>query len=397
MSDRVTYREIGGQGAQGFLQGRTRRLRAASLAGIGVVLAAVGFLVLRPGPTEGPTDAQTPRVLELLPQDVASVAVQPLQRVVPLTGTLQPLEQSEVKAGIGGEIEQVEVRAGQSVKRGDVLARLDARDATAHVADRRAALAAGKAQLELARKKRDVMKRLHERDLVAQAQLDDMDSSFRVNEANVASQQAQLDQARKSLEDTVVRSPLDGTVSERTAQPGTAVAVNTKLFTVIDLANLELSALVPASDIPSVQLGQGVAFQVEGFGEQRFTGTVERVNPATEPGSRSIAVYVRIANPDLSLRAGMFAQGSLLVAEDPTARVIPASAVHVEGEQTFVYRIQDGTLERRPIRIGLRDPATGVVSVAEGLEPGDRVVAANLANLEPGTAVHITDLEQPRS
>jgi membrane fusion protein, multidrug efflux system len=395
MSDRLTYREMGAGSAQGSLP--RARLRPAWLVLLAAALAAVGFLALRGGPADGPVGPQEPRVLELLPQDVAAVAVQPLRRVVPLTGTLQALEQSEVKAQIAGEIEKVEVRAGQSVKRGDVLARLDSRDAAARAADRRAARAAGKAQLELARKKRDIMKTLRDRDLVAQAQLDDMESSFRVNEANLASQQAQLDQAAKALEDTVVRSPIDGTVSERVAQPGTAVMVNAKLFTVIDLSTLELSALVPASDIPSVQLGQTVAFQVEGFGEQRFGGTVERVNPATEPGSRSIAVYVKIANPERALRVGMFAQGSLLVAEDPTARVIPESALRQDGDQAFVYRIQGETLERRPVQIGLRDPAKGVVSVTSGLEPGDRVVAANLTNLEPGTTVRITDLERPRS
>jgi RND family efflux transporter MFP subunit len=123
---------------------------------------------------------------------------------------------------------------------------------------------------------------------------------------------------------------------------------------------------------------------------------VDRINPSTEPGSRSIAVYVQIANQAGELRGGMFAQGSLRIAESADAPVIPASALHEEAGATFVYRIEGDRLARRPVEVSIRDAATGTVAIASGLDAGDRVIVSALANLQAGTAVRVTELDSPR-
>jgi RND family efflux transporter MFP subunit len=277
-----------------------------------------------------------------------------------------------------------------------VLARLDARDLNARLADKRASLAGAKAQLELSSRKRQTTRAMFERELVAQMELDSAESAYRVAEAAVRSLDAQVEQARKAVADCEIHSPLDGVVAERSAQIGSAVTPGSKLFTVMDLSTLELTALVPASDIPAVQVGQQVTFQVEGFGARSFSGTVDRINPSTEPGSRSIAVYVQIANQAGELRGGMFAQGSLRIAESADAPVIPASALHEEAGATFVYRIEGDRLARRPVEVSIRDAATGTVAIASGLDAGDRVIVSALANLQAGTAVRVTELDSPR-
>lgn len=369
---------------------------------LGSVLALALLAVVAWTLSGGSTDAvglgsgtPTP-ALELLAQDVATVEVRALSRRVPITGTVQPRDWTEVKAPIAGEIAAVEVRSGDGVKRGQLLARLDARDLGARLADKRASLAGARAQLALSGRKRDTTRAMFERDLVAKMDLDSAESAYRVSEANVASLEAQLEQARKALSDAEIRSPLDGVVAERNAQVGAAVTPGNPLFTVMDLSTLELTALVPASDIPSVRVGQTVEFQVEGFGERSFAGTVQRINPSTEPGSRSIAIYVEIANAAGELRGGMFAQGSLVIAESAAAKVIPASAVHEEAGETFVYRIEGDRLARRSVEVAIRDAASGSLAVASGLEAGDRVIASALANLQNGTPVRITELDSPR-
>ena len=106
---------------------------------------------------------------------------------------MQPRDWTEVKAQSAGEIASVSVRSGESVKRGQVLARLDARDLKARLADKRAALAGARAQLELATRKRDTTRAMFARDLVAQMELDSAESAYRVSEASVASLQAQVE------------------------------------------------------------------------------------------------------------------------------------------------------------------------------------------------------------
>ena len=367
----------------------TRRaaLGAALLTGGMALVWTVGQITAAPDSLAS-TEARA--VLELLPQDVAAVELRQLSRRVQFTGALEPRDWTEVKAQISGQLQEVSVRSGEAVKRGQLLARLDAREFRSRLADKRAALAGAQAQLELSKKKRESTRAMRERELVSQIDLDGAESNYRVSRANVDSLKAQLEQATKALEDCEIRSPLDGVVAERSAQPGAAVTPASELFTVMDLSTLELTALVPAGDIPAVRIGQEVEFKVEGFAGRSFTGTVERINPATEPGSRSIAIYVSVANPGGDLRGGMFAQGSLLVAETAASMVVPAAAVHDDAGSAYVYRIAADVIERRNVEVQTNDAATGTVAIASGLETGDRVVVGNLVNLEAGTPVRVT-------
>ena len=395
MNPRLTYKgaESSLSGLRASLgAGREGRLRLAVVTAIGALAAGVIVWALSGGvATRAPAaDAAPAAVLELVAQDVAVAEVRALRRDVPLTGTLQPLEQTEVKAQVAGQIAEVTVRPGDAVARDQVLARLGSREHKARLDEKLANLSAGQAQLTLARKKRESTRALHARSLISQSELDTVESEYRVSAAQVASLQAQVEQSRKALEDAVVQSPIDGVVSERLAQPGTAVTIGTPLFHVVDLSIMELAALVPASDIPAVQIGQEATFQVEGFGERSFAGNVERINPATEPGSRSIAVYVRIANPERELRAGMFAQGRLLVVDKEAATVIPVAALREEAGVSVVYRIQAGRLVREVVQVGARDRVEGLVKITSGLAPGAQVVVGPLANLQPDLAVRIT-------
>ena len=148
---------------------------------------------------------------------------------------------------------------------------------------------------------------------------------------------------------------------------------------------MELEAAVPATAIGQVKIGQKLQFRVDGFGERAFDGTIERINPATTSGSRSINVYAVIDNRDRSLRKGMFAQGGLLLGEISGALVIPGAAVREEAGTTYVYAIVEGVVRRKALKVGPPD-AAGLVQVLDGLGAGDRVVRTNLGALREGAA-----------
>lgn len=278
--------------------------------------------------------------LELLPRDVAEATVQALQRTIPLTGTIQPLNQTEIRSQQAAEIQEVLVREGEPVEKGQVLARLDTTDLEAKLRDKLGALDVGKAQLALARKNLHANKLLLERNFISQTAFDNLQSSFHIGEATLVSLQAQVEQARKALAHAVIRSPIAGVIAERVAQPGLAVAVHTKLFTVHDLSLMSIEALVPARDIPSVQVGQEARLLIEGFGERVFIGKVDRINPSTEQGSRSIMVHLLIDNTDGQLKGGMFAQGTLGVSSIVSAIVVPQAAVREQGGHASVFALR---------------------------------------------------------
>ena len=336
--------------------------------------------------------------LELLPQEVLAVATGEIRQTVSLTGTLQPLNRIDIKSPLPGQVTTVNAREGDRVRKGQILATLDDSDLQARLRDRLAALDAGEAQFGLASKTRTNNQALLAQNFISQAAFDNSLSGYRTAEAGVKSLQAQVEQARKALGDTVVRSPMDGVVAQRIAEPGLSVPVNGMLMTVQNLSEMELEVLVPTSQIPMVRIGQTAAFGIEGFGDRRFDGKVERISPSAAAGARSISVFLRIANPQQHLRGGMFAQGTIVTDASAQVVVLPQAAVRQRNGASFVLRIEGNLLQDRPVELGARDSNSGMVQITSGLETGDRVVISSAANLSAGQMVTIqAPLAQIRS
>ena len=365
------------------------RFKKIHLAVLAIALAAAGaFAALRGKPGNAGPAAPKTAVLEFTQADLYIVEPRSLERALPLTGTLVTLTEATVKAKVAGELVEVPVREGQSVARGQVLARIDQTEVQARVAARQADVEAAKAQLVWAEKNRNTQKALLDKSFISQNAFDNVQSNYDVAIARLRAADADLVVARKALGDSVLIAPFSGVVAERHAQAGERVALDAKVVTVVDLSRMELEAAIPATAIGQVKTGQKLQFRVDGFGERAFDGTIERINPATTAGSRSINVYAVIDNRDQSLRKGMFAQGGLMLGTISGALVVPASAVREEAGTPYVYAIVDGVVKRKAVKTAPAD-AAGLVQVLEGLEAGDRIVRSNLGSLREGVTAHL--------
>lgn len=361
---------------------KTFALAALIVAGI----AAGGFAAVR-GKAPASAPAAKP-VVEFAQRDLYIVEPRTLERTLPLTGTLSPLTEATVKAKVAGELVEVAVREGESVRQGQVLARIDQTEVRARVAAREADVAAARAQLVWADKNRSTQKALLDKAFISQNAFDNVQSSYDVAVARLRSAEAEQVVARKSLGDSVLLAPFPGIVAQRHVQPGERVALDAKVITVVNLSRLELEAAVPAVEIGRLRVGQEVAFRIDGFGERAFGGRIERINPSTVSGSRAINVYAVIDNPGGELRGGLFAQGAVSLERVEGALVVPASAVREEIGQTFVYAIEDGLLKRKNVTVGAAD-AGGRVQVLQGLAAGERIVRVNLGALREGVGARL--------
>lgn len=358
--------------------------------GMLVTAAVVGLVLARGddffgGPDES-KDKKNP-IVELAAADVTTVAPAVLKRSLPVTGSLSPLVQTTVKAQAPGEILEVTVREGQAVKRGDVLVRIDTRNLNAALDSQQAALEKARADLVLAKLNRDNSANLVEKRVISQNAYDTAESAYQAGLANVKAAGAQLSLARIALEYTTVRAPFDGTIAQRLVQPGERVGVDSSLLTVVDLSHLELQAPAPASEVPSVKPGQIATFRVDGFGARRFEGRVERINPMTDTGSRSIMLYLAVDNSDGALKGGMFAQGELTLDETAPVAAIPLTAVYTEAGLPYVFVIEGAKAMRRAVKLGLRSEELNLVEVTEGLKTGTRIVAVRIDTLKSGAPV----------
>jgi len=374
----------------------TRRRAVGVTVGVLVLGALAGSVALRANRNADPPGA-APVALELAAPDLASVEHAALPRWLPLSGTLQPVDQTTVKSKVSGEIRQVTFREGQAVKAGQVIVRFDTADLDAKLTDRIGALEAGRAQLALAEKTRAQNQLLLKQNFISQTAYDSAESNLSVSQGTLKSIEAQAQLAKNALRDAVVLAPLSGTVAKRHVQPGEKVSFDAPLVTIVDLTEMELQAMVPANDIPELSLGMKVALAIDGFGDRRFTGTIERINPTTEAGTRAILVYIHIPNPDAALRGGMFGTGRVTLAAGAPVPTLPAVAVHVEAGQNFVWTIENGKLARRIVTVGRRDDTAGRVEIKTSLPAGTRILAAPFDNLKVGAPALVRETTTPKS
>ena len=367
----------------------TRRRLVAGLAVLVVAGAVGGAVALRAAKKaeQSAGKEKAPPTLEFTQADLARVESKPLARWLPVSGTMQPLHQATVKAKVPGEVRELSIREGEPVKAGQRLGRIDTVDLEAKLVERMGALESAKAQLALAEKTRAMNDKLLSEKFISQNAFDGSDSSHSVAQGNLKSVEAQVRLAQNAISDAAVASPISGIVAKRHVQPGEKVAFDAPIVTVVDLRELELAALVPAVDVPELKIGMPIELNVEGFGERKFTGRIERINPSTEPGTRAFNVYVGLTNPGNALRSGMFATGRIAIAMSEPTPTLPLTAIRVEAGQSFVWTIDNGKLVRRIVLLGRRDDDAGVVEVKTVLPPNVAVLAARFDNLKEGAVV----------
>lgn len=377
------------QGGASFTPIKPKNLLVAALA-IAVIAGVAWFATSKPAtPPSAAGPALNAGPIELAAVDVSNAEPRILSRVLPLSGTIAPFVQATVRSKVGGEVEQLKLREGQDVREGDVIARVDTRNLQAQYDREAAAVEKARADLELARLNRDKNRTLLDQKFISQNTFEQTESAYAGSVADLKLAQAQARVAQINLEDAVIRAPFSGTIAKRLVQPGEKVSPDSDIVTLVDLKQMVLEAAVPAAEIPSVRVGQKVRFRVGGFGDRKFEGEVQRINPLTAEGSRAIPVYIAVPNADSALKGGMFAQGELQLNSNQPVLAIPQRGVREEAGATYVYTLRDDKVVRTAVTVGPRTSGEAFVEVRSGLNAGDRVIVADIGNDKGGATARI--------
>jgi RND family efflux transporter MFP subunit len=370
-----------------------RRTLWTAVGVVAVAGALAVFALRKPAPAPVVLTAAT-QTVEFLPGDLWTAQVVPLSRSLPLTGTLRARDQTTVKTRVAGDLVQLLVREGESVRKGQTLARIDATEYEWRVKREQASLVAAQAQLDMATKTRANNAQLLAKGFISQNAFDNAQSGLDGAVGTRDAAAAALELARKSLADTVVTAPMAGTVAERFAQPGEKLPVDGRVLSLVDLASIELEVPIPADDIAQVAIGQRAEFGPEGSAT-RLAGKVVRISPATATGSRSVLVFFAVERPDAALRVGMFAQGRLLLEKSEPTLAVPVSALHDEAGSTVLLAIVDGRISKVAVTSGRRGGTDGgpdLVEVRGGLAAGVQVVRQFDARLTPGALATVASV-----
>lgn len=198
---------------------------------------------------------------------------------------------------------------------------------------------------------------------------------------------AQMAMAQKALDDTIIRAPISGYLSDRPVAVGEYVSTSSKIANLMRVDPIKLQLQVPETNVGQIQPGLTVLAKVATFPERQFEGKVKALNPAIDANSRALSVEVRIANPKLELRPGMFATVRILLPGVEQAILVPRKAVltdpNTESAQIFV--VSGGTSRVRIVRVG--EAVNGAVRILSGVSSGDTVATSSLEQLFDGARV----------
>lgn len=372
-------------------------LLIAALTALALIIAITHAIRTRTATQPTQTTTQATSIIEFTPDDLTIVTRRTLSETLPLTGSLKAVSQAEVKSKVTGTAIRVEVREGDPVKTNQELARIDARDYAARAGQARGQVAAMAGQLDIAKQTLDNNKVLVQKGFISKNAFDTAQSQYEIARANLDAARAALASSNLSVDDTSIRSPIDGQIAARSVEPGEKVAVDTKLFDVVDLRTLELEAPVPVGEIGRVHIGQPVHIVFDGVTDP-VDGAITRINPAAQAGSRSIMVYVRLANPTLTLRVGMFGTGTIAVGGRDNVLAVPSTAVRTDGQRHSVYAIVNGKLVEQTVQTGAtgqsknnnnNDTDTWTEITSGPLTENQQIVKNNLGSLRIGSTVRM--------
>lgn len=326
--------------------------------------------------------------LQLAASELVGVLRKSLVLGVPVSGSLRATESAMVKARVAGELQGLTVREGDSVRAGQVLARIEATESQARLRQAQQQADAAKAQVDINQRTVTNNQALVNQGFISATALVTSQASLESAQSTYRAALAAADVAKKSLDDTVLRSPISGQVSQRLAQPGERMPIDGRVLEVVDLSRLELEALLSPADSLAVRVGQKAQLQIEGSTEP-VVATVARINPSAQAGSRTVPVYLAIAQNRgaPALRQGLFVQG-LLDTGRADVLTVPLDAVRTDKPAPYIQAVQGGKVAYLPVKTGARAVVDGQTLVAiEGAPEGTVVVSGRMGQLREGTAV----------
>lgn len=337
--------------------------------------------------------AKPANAIELARSDVVLAQTRTLAQGLPISGALKAADSAVVKARVAGELQGLAVREGDSVQAGQVLARIAPTEVQARLQQAVEQAGAAQAQIDIAQRQFANNQALVDQGFISQTALDTSRATLTAAQSTHRAALAAAAVARQTVADAVLRAPISGVVSQRLAQPGERVAVDTRVLEIVDIRRMELEASVSAADAVALRVGQTAQLHIEGSAsDAQIAATVARINPSTQAGSRSVLVYLAVA-PAPGLRQGLFAEGTLGTAQVATLAV-PVSALRTDKPLPYVQVVANGKVQHQTVLPGLPglrgQGGTEAMVAVTGLAEGAQVVQGSLGMLAEGTPVTFT-------
>jgi RND family efflux transporter MFP subunit len=304
-------------------------------------------------------------------------------------GTLQPWVEAKVGPQfVAAYVDTVLVRPGAVVKRNEVLATLDCRNASA---TNQAVSMQARAIDEQQKAVADEAARLRsllDGGFVSPNEAEQKTAMSAAQGAQLLSQKAKMMNAALEVSDCVLRAPFDGEVATRTEDPGAFARPGTQIVSIVDRSIVRVTGDAPEIDFGAVTPGTVVRVHVLATG-QDLTGIIARRAPAADPGTRTVHFEIDIPDPSHELPVGTTGEIGIDVGKPVAATELPLYAASIRGEKAIVFVVEGDVAHTRTVAV--QGEIGGSLFLATDLKPGSRVVTDGRALLEDGDRVSAKD------
>ncbi|OEY66083.1 efflux RND transporter periplasmic adaptor subunit [Marinobacter sp. X15-166B] len=339
-----------------------------ALAILACVVAAALVYPYIGAPGAEPSARQRPAAMV----NIVLAQAQPVNDSLTAVGSLQSRRAVALTTEVSGKVVELNLAPGAQVARGQLLVRLDDRQA-------RAELQVAEAEFDDARRQYERASRLHQNNSIAQSQLDQLRTNLEVARARRVAARTQLDHHR-------ITAPFAGITGLNSLTVGSYLSAAEVITTLDDIAQMELEFAVPERFIGQLHAGQQVQARTQAYPDEVFTGELAALGVRINELNRSLAVRALMDNRDGRLRPGQFMSVALIL-QTREALVIPEQAVLFRGNDAYVFVERDGKAVRLSVTLGSRQP--GSVEVTTGLAAQERVIITGQDRLSTGDAVQV--------
>lgn len=300
---------------------------------------------------------------------------------LPAVGSIEAEEAVEITPEASGTIETINFEEGQSVKKSDLLVKLESQKEEAELTNAEASLQLTKINYERAQK-------LFKEKNFSKKELDEATAQYRM-------QRAIVERLKDHLRDRYLYAPFDGRVAARNYSIGQYVEPNSVITSLLADEKVKVVFQMPEKEAARLQAGQKVEIKVAAYPNQIFQGEVYLVDSQIDMPTRTLKIKALADNSEQKLKAGMFANVEVVVGERDQAITVPEEAILARGDIFSVFVVKEGVAQVRPVKLGIRLP--GKVEIAEGLQEGEEVIVNGLQKVTDGAPVAPSEISSEKS
>ena len=204
-------------------------------------------------------------------------------------------------------------------------------------------------------------------------------------DAAVKKAQASLELAQQRLDESVIKAPISGTITQRFLDKGGMASTTKPFVNIVNMDVVKITAKVPERELGSIKQGQKAIVKPDAYPDEEFTGKLVNISPIIDRTSQTCDIEVEVSNPNQRLKPGMFTRVELTVSENKVALVIPSDSFIKEGDKTYVFVADNGKAVKKVITVGISDGVK--TEVISGLNPGEQLIIAGQSTLKDGMSV----------